>query len=31
MGIPKAPLANAFIIENVPYHWKKGRTEIWPG
>lgn len=21
--------ANAFIIENIPYHWKKGRTEIW--
>ncbi|MEK6155447.1 DUF2071 domain-containing protein [Flavobacteriaceae bacterium 3-367] len=22
-------LANAFIIENVPYHWKKGRKEQW--
>ena len=22
-------LANAFIIENIPYHWKKGKTEIW--
>lgn len=22
-------LANAFIIENVPYHWKKGRIEKW--
>jgi uncharacterized protein YqjF (DUF2071 family) len=22
-------LANAFIIENVPYYWKKGRTELW--
>lgn len=22
-------LANAFEIANVPYHWKKGRTEIW--
>ncbi|PSL43908.1 uncharacterized protein DUF2071 [Chitinophaga niastensis] len=22
-------LANAFIIENIPYHWKKGKTEVW--
>ncbi len=22
-------LANAFVIENVPYYWKKGVTEIW--
>jgi hypothetical protein len=22
-------LANAFIIENVPYYWKKGKKEIW--
>lgn len=22
-------LANAFLIENVPYSWKKGRKEIW--
>ncbi len=22
-------LANAFIIENIPYYWKKGKTEIW--
>ena len=22
-------LANAFMIENVPYYWKKGRKEIW--
>lgn len=22
-------LANAFIIENIPYYWKKGRKEIW--
>lgn len=26
-----AVLANAFMIENVPYHWKKGRKEIWQG
>ena len=24
-------LANAFIIRNIPYHWKKGKTEIWKG
>lgn len=23
--------ANAFVIENVPYHWKKGRKENWQG
>ena len=22
-------LANAFIIENIPYHWKKGKIEPW--
>ena len=22
-------LANAFIIENIPYYWKKGRTDLW--
>ncbi|QKG56731.1 DUF2071 domain-containing protein [Hymenobacter sp. BRD128] len=22
-------LANAFALQNVPYHWKKGRTELW--
>ena len=22
-------LANAFIIHNIPYHWKKGKTEKW--
>ncbi|MEO8513870.1 MAG: DUF2071 domain-containing protein [Ignavibacteria bacterium] len=24
-------LANAFMVENVPYHWKKGRKEVWKG
>lgn len=24
-------LANAFVIDNVPYRWKKGRTELWKG
>ena len=22
-------LANAFIIRNIPYHWKKGKIESW--
>lgn len=22
-------LANAFILENIPYQWKKGQTELW--
>lgn len=22
-------LANAFIIENIPYYWKKGKMELW--
>ena len=22
-------LANAFVVENIPYHWKKGRMEPW--
>ncbi|MBL7834657.1 MAG: DUF2071 domain-containing protein [Cyclobacteriaceae bacterium] len=26
---PQAILANAFIVENIPYYWKKGKTEIW--
>lgn len=28
---PNAVLANAFIVENIPYHWKKGRIEVWNG
>ncbi|WP_462244817.1 hypothetical protein [Ferruginibacter sp.] len=24
-----AVLANAFIIRNIPYHWKKGKIEAW--
>ena len=22
-------LANAFVVENIPYYWKKGKKEIW--
>lgn len=29
MRLPDARLANAFIIRNIPYHWKKGKTEQW--
>ncbi|TAF34992.1 MAG: hypothetical protein EAZ57_01900 [Cytophagales bacterium] len=28
-GFANAQLANAFVIENVPYFWKKGRIELW--
>jgi len=24
-------LANAFIVQNIPYHWKKGNVEKWKG
>jgi uncharacterized protein YqjF (DUF2071 family) len=27
----EAILANAFMIENISYHWKKGKTELWKG
>jgi hypothetical protein len=29
MKLENAVLANAFIIKNVPYYWKKGKTELW--
>lgn len=29
LNLQHATLANAFIIENIPYRWKKGRKEIW--
>lgn len=25
----KIQLANAFVVSNIPYHWKKGRLEQW--
>ena len=28
-GFKNAVLANAFIIENIPYYWKKGKVDIW--
>lgn len=29
MNLKDARLANAFIIRNIPYHWKKGKIEKW--
>ncbi|MCB0284830.1 MAG: DUF2071 domain-containing protein [Calditrichaeota bacterium] len=29
MNLSEIRLANAFIIENIPYYWKKGKTELW--
>ncbi|MES2514809.1 MAG: DUF2071 domain-containing protein [Bacteroidota bacterium] len=29
LKLENAILANAFIIENIPYYWKKGKTEKW--
>jgi len=29
MKLTKVKLANAFVVENIPYHWKKGKIERW--
>jgi uncharacterized protein YqjF (DUF2071 family) len=29
LGLEDIRLANAFIIKDVPYYWKKGKTELW--
>lgn len=29
LHLSDAVLANAFIIQNIPYYWKKGKTEQW--
>lgn len=29
LGLKEICLANAFLISNIPYYWKKGRTDIW--
>ena len=29
LGLKGLVLANAFLIKNIPYQWKKGRVEIW--
>lgn len=31
LNLAGAVLANAFIIEKIPYYWKKGRVELWKG
>ena len=31
LGLGEAILANAFIINDIPYHWKKGKIEAWNG
>jgi uncharacterized protein YqjF (DUF2071 family) len=30
LGHGNAILANAFVVRNIPYHWKKGSSEPWP-
>jgi hypothetical protein len=29
LNLTGAVLANAFVIKNIPYHWKRGRIEKW--
>lgn len=29
LGLKGIVLANAFIIQDIPYYWKKGRTDLW--
>lgn len=29
MQLPEIILANAFMVENIPYHWKKGKIDKW--
>ena len=29
LKLEKPLLANAFIIKNIPYYWKKGKKEVW--
>lgn len=29
LNLPQIKLANAFIINNIPYYWKKGKIERW--
>ncbi|MEP7076810.1 MAG: DUF2071 domain-containing protein [Acidobacteriota bacterium] len=31
LGLSEVRLANAFMIRDIPYHWKKGRIEKWDG
>lgn len=29
LGLKEVVLANAFMIKEIPYHWKKGKVEAW--
>lgn len=29
LGLKSLTLANAFLVENIPYYWKKGKVEKW--
>jgi hypothetical protein len=29
LNLPEAVLANAFVITNIPYYWKKGKIDKW--
>jgi uncharacterized protein YqjF (DUF2071 family) len=29
LNLKKVVLANAFVINNIPYYWKKGRKDLW--
>ena len=29
MNLPGISLANAFMVENIPYYWKKGKLDLW--
>jgi uncharacterized protein YqjF (DUF2071 family) len=31
LGLRSVTLANAFLVENIPYYWKKGKVEKWKG
>lgn len=30
LGFSEARLANAFVVRDIPYHWKRGAAEPWP-
>ena len=30
LGISNLQIANAFLLEEIPYWWKKGEVESWP-
>lgn len=31
LGLTDYRLASAFVVENIPYHWKRGRIDTWNG